>query len=453
MERILRHTADLAASYLDGVGERPVGPDGDVEVDTTLPTEPVDPQLVIDELAAAADPGLVASAGPRYFGFVTGGALPASLAADWLVSTWDQNSFSFVSSPATSRIEAVAASWILEVLGLPPGSGVGFVTGCQMAHVTALAAARHRVLERAGWPVADRGLFGAPPIAVVTGSLRHATLDRALRLLGFGADALRLVPSDELGRMKAPDFEAVVASCDGPVIVVAQAGEVNTGSFDPFDDIADVLVGSDAWMHVDGAFGLWARATERFADLASGVDRADSWAFDAHKWLNVPYDCGVVAVADREAHAAAMSYSGAYLVSTDDRRDAMDWTPDASRRARGVPVYAALRSLGRRGVSDLVERCCDLARRFANGLSTVPGADLIADPVINQVLFRFESDERTAAVLRTVQAGGVAWMGPTRWDGRAAIRLSVSNWTTTEADIDMTLEAFRDASSHRGSAA
>ncbi len=447
MDELLRHTADLAIAHLGSLDQGSVGSTGEVRAQVELPEGPTDPRKVIDELVNAAEPGLVASPGPRYFGFVTGGAVPASLAADWLVSAWDQNAFSHVSSPAAATFEQVAASWILDLLRLPSHSGVAFVTGCQMAHVTALAAARHRLLDRVGWSVAEQGLFGAPPITVIAGEHRHSTIDRALRLLGFGTDSLRPVASDRLGRMTVHGLRDALASSTGPTIVSVQAGEVNTGSFDPIADIADVVEETDAWLHVDGAFGLWVRATARFATLAEGVDRADSWALDAHKWLNVPYDSGVAVVADTEAHTASMSYGGPYLVPTKNRRDAADWTPDASRRARAIPVYAAIRSLGRRGIAELVERCCDLARRFASGLAAIPGAELVADPVINQVLFRFEDDHRTATVLRRVQESGVAWMSPTRWDGRAAIRLSVSNWMTTEADIDATIAAFREAAS------
>lgn len=446
MNELLFHTAGLAADHLAGIGARPVGAAAsEVEVHADLPEHPVDPRRVIDELVADAEPGLVGSAGPRYFGFVTGGAVPASLAADWLVSAWDQNAFSHVSSPAAAAIEQVAAGWILELLGLPSTAGVGLVTGCQMAHVTALAAARHRVSERAGWSIPTQGLFGAPPIEVITGELRHSTVDRALRLLGLGSDSLRLVPTDGQGRMRLDAFRHTLAERTGPTIVIAQAGEVNTGGFDPIAEIADEVDGTDVWLHVDGAFGLWVRATESLASLAEGVERADSWAFDAHKWLNVPYDSGVAVVADAQAHAASMAWGGAYLIPTAERRDPMDWTPEASRRARGIPVYAAIRSLGRTGVAELVERCCALARRLATGLESVPGAELVVEPVINQVLFRFADDATTDTVLARTQAGGVAWMGPTRWEGRTAIRVSVSNWATTEADIDATVAAFAAA--------
>lgn len=447
MDDLLRTVADMAVSHVDGLGDRPVVSSDPVEIRSELPDDPIDPLVVIDQLSEDAQPGLVASPGPRYFGFVTGGAAPAALAADWLVSAWDQNAFSHVSSPAAASIEAVAASWILDLLDLPRTAGAAFVTGCQMAHVTALAAARHRVMDRVGWSIPGRGLAGGPPISVITGAMRHSTVDRALRLLGIGSDAIRLVATDELGRIRIDALAETLTEADGPTIVIAQAGEVNTGSFDPIADIADAIAGSDAWLHVDGAFGLWVRASALRRHLAAGVERADSWAFDAHKWLNVPYDCGVAAVADVEAHIAAMSYTGDYLVPTSDRRDAMDWGPDASRRARGIPVYAAIRSLGRSGVAAIVDRCCDLAARFAAGLERVEGAELVVDPIINQVLLRFEDDARTTEILSRVQAGGVAWMGPTRWDDRAAIRVSVSNWSTREEDIDMTIDAFVVAAS------
>jgi glutamate/tyrosine decarboxylase-like PLP-dependent enzyme len=439
--------AGLAMRYLDGLVDRPVwamddGPALRERFDRPVPEAPTDPAVVVADLAAAADAGLVASPGPRYFGFVTGGAVPAALGADWLVSAWDQNAANYVASPAASVLESVAARWIKELLGLPETASVGFVTGCQMAHVTALAAARHAVLERVGWSVPQRGLSGAPPIRVLTSRKRHATVDRAVRLLGLGDDSLRLLPVDDAGRVAIDGFVDELNRHGGPTIVVAQAGEVNTGSFDPFVAMADALAGTDAWLHVDGAFGIWARVAPDRAALADGVERADSWAFDAHKWLNVPYDSGIVVVGERAHHGAAMAYGAEYLPTVKDERDGNDWVPEASRRARAIPVYAAIRSLGRRGVSDVVQGCCDLARRFAAGVESAAGATMLNDVVLNQVLFRFGDDDETANLLERVQRSGETWMGGTTWDGRAAIRCSVSGWMTTADDIDRAVATF-----------
>ena len=445
----LRVAAELSMSFLERVGEPPVFPNvsiGDLRrgLDVPLPDAATDPTVVLEQLAAAAEPGLVKSQGGRYFGFVTGGALPAAIGADWLTSAWDQNSFSYISSPAASVIEEVAARWLLEVLDLPSGSATAFVTGCQMAHVTALAAARHRVLGDAGWDVSSRGLYGAPEVSIVAGELRHSTVDRALRLLGMGTDSLRLVDCDDAGRMISDHLAEVMDDLTSPIIIVAQAGEVNTGSFDPIDEIAQLGHEAGAWLHIDGAFGMWARAEPTLAHLARGTERADSWAFDAHKWLNVPYDSGVAMVAHPTALQAAMAYTGAYLMPSRDHRDAMDWTPDASRRARGIPIYAALRSLGRRGVGELVGRSCRLARTLANGLTDL-GLELLNDVVLNQVLVRASSDAATEELLAEIQAGGEAWMGGTTWDDRRAIRVSVSGWASTEEDVSRTVAAFDSA--------
>jgi glutamate/tyrosine decarboxylase-like PLP-dependent enzyme len=387
----------------------------------------------------------VAGAGGRYFGFVTGGALPASVAADWLAAAWDQNSFSYVSSPAAAVVEEVAGRWVKELLGLPAGSSVAFVTGCQMAHVTALAAARHEILRRVGWDQPTLGLAGAPAIRVVTGARRHVTVDRAVRLLGIGTSAIEAVAVDPQGRMQLDALEAALAAGEGPAIVVAQAGEVNTGAVDPLAGIVEAAQHHRAWVHVDGAFGIWARVSARLEHLVDGLERADSWAFDAHKWLNVPYDSGIAVVAHPEAHRAAMAGEAAYLPPTTAERDAIDWTPDASRRARGFAVYAALRSLGRQGLTDLVERCCGHARHFADELRRLPGATILNDVELNQVLVSFADDETTAGVLDRVQRSGEAWMGTTRWQDRLAIRISVSSWATTDDDVARTIAAFEVA--------
>lgn len=451
VEDLLRATADRAARYLRDLGDRPVYPAFDPDavyrrLGGPVPDHTEDPAVAVEALADAVEPNLVSVAGGRYFGFVTGGAVPASLAADWLTSVWDQNAFSFVSSPVAAVVEDIAAEWIKELLRLPAEASVAFVTGCQMAHVTCLAAARGDVLGRVGWDINESGLAGAPPIRIVTGQKRHVTVDRALRLLGIGARSLDLVAVDEQGRMVPDALRDRLGERSVPTIVVAQAGEVNTGSFDPLGGILDTAAEHDAWVHVDGAFGIWARISPELAKKVDRLEEADSWAFDAHKWLNVPYDSGIAVCAHPKAHRTAMLGRADYLPPTPGERDAFDWTPEASRRARAFAVYAAVRSLGRSGVRDLVERCCALARRFADGLAAIPGVEVLNSVELNQVLLRFRTDEDTQRVLEHVQQSGVAWMGETSWEGRPAIRISVSSWVTSETDVDRTMQAFVDAS-------
>jgi glutamate/tyrosine decarboxylase-like PLP-dependent enzyme len=406
-----------------------------------------DAGAVIDLLAAQAGRGTSACAAPRYFGFVIGGSLPVALAADWLVSTWDQNAGIHVISPMAAAMEEVAARWLLDLFDLPRGSGVGFVTGCQMAHFTCLAAARHGVLRKAGWDVEADGLAGAPRIHVVASEEAHITLDVALRYLGIGTRALVRVEADGQGRMRADSLREALATLDGPVIVCAQAGNVNTGAFDPLGAIGEAARAHDAWLHVDGAFGLWARASTAHRDRAAGVELADSWATDAHKWLNVPYDSGVAIVRDADAHRAAMTVAAAYLIQTrGTERDAVDWVPEFSRRARGIPVYAALRALGRAGVADLVDRCCERARQFSGLLAAERGVRILNDVVLNQVLVRFGDDDvLTREVIAAVQAEGTCWASGTTWHGMAAMRISVSNWATSTDDISASAEAMVQA--------
>lgn len=446
---LLEATARIAADYLDSLDQRPVFPSATPQelraaLGGPLPEQPLDPREVVEGLAAAAEPGVVATGSGRYFGFVIGGALPAALAADWLTSAWDQNAGLYVGGPSASVVEEVAAQWILELLGLPAAASVGFVTGAQMAHVVALAAARHEVLARAGWDVSRDGLQGAPRVRVLVGAKRHVTIDRALRLLGLGAPAP--VAADAQGRLIAEALAEELARGDGPTIVCAQAGEVNTGAFDPLPAIADAVEAADAWLHVDGAFGIWAAVSPELRHLVAACERADSWTTDAHKWLNVPYDSGIVACRHPEAHRAAMGIHADYLVQDGTRvYDQMDWVPEFSRRARGFAVYAALRSLGRAGLQELVESCCRRARRFAAGIALEPGVELLNEVVLNQVLFRFEDDERTQEVLTRVQESGRIWLSGTVWDGRQAIRVSVSNWQTGDAETELALDAFRRA--------
>jgi glutamate/tyrosine decarboxylase-like PLP-dependent enzyme len=441
-ERELLHlTADYAADFLATLDERPIRAEATLEELTAslggpLPQVPTDARSVIASLVESAEPGIAASPSGRWFGFVLGGSLPAALAADWLTSAWDQNAGLYVSGPAASVVEEVCRGWLAELLGLPPHVSVAYVTGCQMAHVTALAAARHAVLERAGWDVAANGLAGAPKISVVVGAKRHVTLDRALRLLGIGASSLVVVPADDQGRMIVGELPPI----DGPTIVCGQAGEVNTGAFDDLNAIADHVAGTDAWFHLDGAFGLWAAAAPSLRHLVAGAARADSWATDAHKWLNVPYDSGIAFCAHPDAHRAAIGVTASYLVHSEGQeRDQVDWTPEFSRRARGFTVYAAIRELGAQGIAEMVERCCERARQFADLLAAA-GMTVLNDVVLNQVLVCAPAD-----VAERVRQDGTCWLSGTQWDGEHALRISVSNWRTTPEDVERSSAAILEA--------
>lgn len=450
---LLNLAASQAIDYLAGLAERRVGATASAGqlaelLGGPMPLGPVPAGETIALLGRAADGGIVASSGPRYFGFVVGATLPVSLAADWLVSTWDQNAGVFALSPLAATVEHIAGQWLVDLFGLPRGTSVGFPTGCAMAHVTALAAARHQVLARAGWDVEREGLPGAPRVHIVVGEQRHLTIDLALRYLGFGSAHLRVVPADDQGRMRTAELGAVLAECEGPTVVCAQVGDVNSGAVDPVGAICDISHEHGAWVHVDGAFGLWAAASPTLRPLVAGIETADSWASDTHKWLNVPYDCGLVFVAHPEAHRAAMldTRAGYLPAGTATERDNIEWVTDFSRRARGIPVWAALRTLGRCGVAELIDGCCALARRFAERLADVPGTQVLTDVVLNQVIVRFgEQDEITKKVISRLQAGGVCWFGGTTWAGRAAMRISVSSWRTTQTDVDRSVEAIRAA--------
>lgn len=447
----LRAALAQAEAFLSGLDDRPVAARSDASavravLGGPLPTDGEDPAAVIDALAAGAEPGLVATAGPRHFGFVIGGALPAALAADWLVSAWDQNAAYHSLSPATAAIEEVTAGWLLDLFGLPSAASVGFVTGAQGANTTGLAAARHAVLARAGWDVERDGLTGAPRVRVLCGEQAHATIYTALRLLGLGDGTAIRIPADAQGRMDPDALAQVLADDAAPTIVCAQAGNVSTGSFDPFEPIADACAAHRAWLHVDGAFGLWAAAAPGTRHLTRGVQRADSWAVDAHKWLNVPYDSAMAIVADPDAHLAAMTLAGPYLVADPGQRDGTNFVPESSRRARAVPVYAALRSLGRSGVADLVERNCAQARRMATLLADIPGAEILNDVVLNQVLVRLPGDDdANRRAVAAIQADGTCWLGGTTWQGRYVLRVPFSNWATTDDDVDRSAAAIRAA--------
>jgi glutamate/tyrosine decarboxylase-like PLP-dependent enzyme len=444
---LLHRVADEAGDWFDALGERPVGPaltPAEMTVADVLPEKPIDVADVVADLVREASPGLTAMGSPRFFAFVIGGAHPAGVAADWLVSAWDQNAGLAAPTPAVSAIEAVAGAWLLELLGLPAGASFAFVTGCQMAHVTALAAARHRVLATAGHDVERDGLAGAPAIRVLTGQERHVTVDRALRFLGIGAASVEPLAVDERGAMRVDALRTALAAGDGrPTIVVAQVGNVNTGAVDPIPAVCAAARDAGAWIHVDGAFGLWAAASPSRRAIVRGVEQADSWATDAHKWLNVPYDCGIAVVRDTAAHRAAMAVTAAYLVQDPDGpREPLDWTPEFSRRARGVAVYAVLRALGRAGVAELVDRLCDCAERFADRLAAAEGFEVLAQG-LNQVLVRVGGDDdRTLATLAAVQADGTCWPSGTTWHGLSCIRLSVSSWQTTADDVDRSVEAL-----------
>ena len=436
-----------AVAYLDGLPDRPVPPTASLaqlrtSLGVPLPDGPQPADEVVAALAAAAEPGVIASGAGRFFGFVIGGSTPAALAADWLTSVWDQNAGLYVIGPSASVAEEVAARWAIELLGLPPQTSAGFVTGAQMANFTALAVAVREVLRRAGWDVDADGLWGAPKVRVLVGGERHGTIDRALRFLGMGTGSIVPVEADGQGRMVVPALRAALAAEDGPAIVCAQVGNVNTGAIDPVGELSEVAHAAGAWVHVDGAFGMWAAASPRLRHLTAGLETADSWAVDAHKWLNVPYDSSMVFCADPAAHRAAMGARASYLMNAEHgERDAVDYTPEHSRRARGFAVYAALRALGRDGVADLVDRNCAMARRFASRLSD-GGAEILNDVVLNQVLVRFRDDDHTREVLKRVQADGTCWMSATTWHGKAAIRISVSNWSTDENDVDRSVAAM-----------
>jgi glutamate/tyrosine decarboxylase-like PLP-dependent enzyme len=453
LRELLTWAADRAAEYRESLAERPVQPPVDVETVRKalgdLEDGPTPAQDVLDQLVEAVTPALTATAGPRYFGFVTGGARDVATAADVLTTGWDQLGYNQLSSPAVAIVEEVAGAWLKDVLQLPPDASFGFVTGAQGAINVGLAAARHHVLAEHGWDVERDGLFGAPRVRVIASEERHATIDRALRLLGFGAAVVEPVQADANGAIDIGDLERVLANGPrGPVIVCLQAGNVNTGACDDLRGACEVARPHGAWVHVDGAFGLWAAASPRFRHLCDGIELADSWGTDGHKMLNVPYDSGYVFCAHPDAHAASMAYTASYLVgaSAPDVRSPGDFVMESSRRARGLATWATLRELGRDGVANLVEQMCACATQFGDALAELDGVTIGNDIVFNQVLVRFgDDDERTDAVIAAVQLDGTAWMGGTTWRGRRYMRISVSNWQTTQDDVDRSVDAIRKA--------
>ena len=447
----LDRAAAHARRWLDSLDERPVVPSAGVEevlerLGSELPEHGEDPATVVDRLAEAIEPGLTGMPSGRFFGFVIGGTHPAALATDWLVSAWDQNSGLRAATPGTAAVETLAGRWLLDLLGLPSDAGVGFPTGATMANFTGLAAGRDAVLRRAGWDLARHALAGSPGVRVLAGAERHDTVDLALRFLGLGRP--ELVQADEQGRIRPDALAAALATAgagDPPTLVVLQAGNLHSGAFDPFPEAIEMAHRHGAWVHVDGAFGLWAAANPATRHLTAGIESADSWGTDGHKWLNVPYDCGFAFCAHPEAHAASMSYTAAYLTGqgAGGLRAPSDYVLESSRRARGFATWAALRELGRSGVADLVERCCALARRFAEQLEGVDGVEVANDVVLNQVLVRFhDDDEATDLVVDRVQRSGECWMGATTWNGRRLMRISVSNWRTTAEDVDRSVAAI-----------
>ena len=446
----LERAAELALRYLESVPDRRVGADpalaGQILTGLSRPLadEGEDPEAVLAELAETADSGIAAMSGPRYFGFVIGGTLPAALAADWLVSAWDQNAAMHIPTPAAAAVEVAAGEWLLELLGFRPGTAVGFTTGATTANLTCLAAARHEVLRRAGWDVEADGLQGAPEVTVVAGDEAHPSLIKALRLVGLGGRTGIRVAVDDQGRMRLDDLRRALDLAAGPVIVALQLGNVNSGAFDPLEEAVPLIREMpNAWLHVDGAFGLWAAASPRLRHLAGPLAEVDSAATDAHKWLNTPYDTGLAFIRNEAAIRAAMSMTAAYLPASPGERDPFDYVPEMSRRARGFPVYAALRSLGRRGLADMIERGCAVASLMAERLAADPDVRILNEVVLNQVLVRFGDDDAlTREVVRRVQADGTLWAGGTVWHGLGAMRISVSGWTTSEADALRSVEAI-----------
>lgn len=443
--------------YVEGFGERPVAARAGLgelrrRLAVDLDEDGLDATQVVEELIAGVEGGLLGSAGPRFFGWVIGGSLPAALAADWLTSAWDQNAGMMACAPAAAVVEEVAGGWLKELLGVPAGAGFALVTGCQMAHVTCLAAARHRVLAERGWDVEADGLSGAPAIRVLTSTEVHGTVPRALRMLGMGERSVMRLATDERGRLREDALEAaLLENPETPTVVVLQAGDLNMGAFDDFARLVPLAKRHGAWVHVDGAFGLWAAASPKYCGLLAGAEGADSWATDGHKWLNVPYDCGYAFCADTEAHRAAFSMKASYLTHAEAGRDPLDWNAEWSRRGRGFATYAALRQLGRKGVAGLVERCCDCAAALVDGIGRLEGAEGVWPAGINQGMVRFfdpragatgeEHDRFTEAVMAGIAASGEAFFTGTTWRGRRAMRVSVSNWQTTRLEVERVVRA------------
>ncbi len=452
MTEALDHAFHAAKNWLANLDTRKVLAEIDPEsfrrrFSLPLPQSGRSAHEVVQFLTQHGEAGLLASAGPRFFAWVIGGSLESALAADWLVSTWDQNAALYSCGPLASVIEDVAGHWLLELLDLPRSSSFAFTTGCQLAHMTALAAARHGVLKRIGWDVEAQGLFGAPPITVLVNAERHGSVIRAARFLGFGSNAVVPVQTNDQGQILLSALVQSLEKTKGPAIVSLNAADLNAGAYDPFDTLIPAAHEAGAWVHVDGAFGLFARASRSKRHLLAGVEKADSWATDGHKWLNVPFDCGVALVRDAESHRAAMKLTAPYLSEKEGFRDQLDWTPEWSRRARGVPVYAALMELGQEGVEALVDRCCTHCLALVEGIGALDGVDILVKPTLNQGLVRFhrpnasrvENDLFTDETIERINKAGVAFFSGTTWQGRRAMRVSVVNWRTSERDVEKTI--------------
>lgn len=444
----LTRAADHAFAFLDSLDTRPVATTATLDelrqrLARPLPDCGTSAPQVIDELARDADPGILGSQTGRHFAWVIGGGAPAAMAADWLTTVWDQNAGIHACGPAASVVEEIAAGWLKTLFDLPADAGVAFTTGTQMAHATCLAAARHAVLRDAGWDVEAKGLAASPPIRILANAERHGSVDRAVRLLGLGSDNIVPLPLDASGRVTAAALRTALRAGAGPTIVVLQAGDLNRAAFDPFAELAPIAHAAGAWVHVDGAFGLWAKVAPGRRALVAGLELCDSWTTDAHKYLNVPYDSGLAFVRDAAAHRAAMTLSTSYLPAAAAARDQIDWNPEFSRRARGFAVYAALRELGREGLAAMVERTCAHALALVQGIGALPGAEVVAASGLNQGLVRFGDDATTEAVIAAVNATGEAYFGGVTWRGRRCMRISVSNWRTTEADVARAVAAVR----------
>jgi glutamate/tyrosine decarboxylase-like PLP-dependent enzyme len=454
---VLEQTLTHALTYLEQLEQTPVGATTSLaelrqRLGRRLPNAGREAAQVIDELVADVAGGIVGSAGGRFFGWVIGGALPAALAADWLTATWDQNAARSTGGPAIAVIEEVCGTWLKEVLGLPPGASFALVSGSQMAHVTCLAAARHALLTKRGWDVERHGLAGAPRLRVLTSTEHHKSLERAVRLLGLGTQSLLELPVDERGRLLPTTLsQALTEQPDASTIIVLQAGDLNIGAYDPFADLIPLAHHFNAWVHIDGAFGLWVQASPAYRHLLQGVEQADSWGADGHKWLNTPYDCGYAFVAHPEAHRTALSQRASYIVHTEAARDPSEWNPEWSRRGRGVATYAALRQLGREGIAALIERCCHHTQTLVTEIGRLPGAEVVWTPQINQGLVRFlesrpdakeaHHDQRTDAVIARIAETGEAFFSGTTWRGQRCMRVSVCNWQTNEQDVARAIAA------------
>jgi glutamate/tyrosine decarboxylase-like PLP-dependent enzyme len=452
--RVLSLAQQHAFAFLNNLDDAPVGATIDVQtlrqqLNKPLADSGLPPEQVITELVRDVSGGLIGSAGGRFFGWVIGGAVHAALAADWLTATWDQNGALYATSPAAAVVEEVAGAWLKDILRLPTHASFALVSGCQMAHATCLAAARHALLAERDWDVEQRGLYGAPPIRILTSSQRHGSFERAVRLLGLGREQVVCLTSDANDRLEPAALEkALETDSSAPTIVLLQAGDINIGAFDDFESLIPIAKRYRAWVHVDGAFGLWAAASPHYRQLLRGVEAADSWATDGHKWLNVPFDSGYAFIANVDAHRASMSHRAPYITHQEDARDEMDWNPEWSRRARGFSTYAALRQLGRDGVAELIDRCCLHAHEIVMGIGQLAGAEVLREPIINQGLVRFldssseqDHDRRTDEVIAAIVASGEAFFGGTTWRGKRAMRVSVCNWRTSPEDVQRSINA------------